>query len=230
MVNKFSLLERLLPTSCLLCGGPAMSAIDLCAACERELPWLGPACPRCALPLPVPAVCGVCQRTPPRFAQCIAAFRYAYPVRELLSRFKFDGDLCAGRALSSCLARRLDDAYADRRSDFLVVPVPLHASRLRSRGFNQAERIARRAAAELELTVSTRSLRRVRSTPDQKSLDLKARRANLRGAFDAIEIPAGPVALVDDVLTTGATANAAAAALLARGATEVHLWCLARTP
>jgi len=230
MVNKLSWFERLLPTSCLLCGEPAASAVDLCTACKRELPWLGPACPRCAQPLPVPAVCGACQREPPRFAHCVAAFRYAYPVRELLSRFKFDGDLCAGRTLSSCLARRLAETYADHWPDFLVVPVPLHASRLRSRGFNQAERIARRAARELELNVSTRSLRRIRATPDQKSLDLKARRANLRGAFDAVKVPAGPVALVDDVLTTGATANAAAAALLEKGATEVHLWCLARTP
>jgi ComF family protein len=229
MVYK-SLLRGLLPAACLLCGGAASGSLDLCADCAAELPVLADACPRCAMPLPAGpgTACGRCLQRAPRFGACVAALRYEYPVRELLSRFKFHGDLAAGRMLAGLLAGRLAALPAERRGGMLLAPVPLHRARLRERGFNQSERIARVLAAGLGLTLSNTLLRRVQRTADQKQLDAAARGRNLQGAFHAVDCAGRRIALVDDVITTGATAEAATAALLAAGAAEVEVWCLAR--
>ena len=229
MVYK-SLLCGLLPATCLLCGGAARGALDLCADCAAELPVLHHACPRCAMPLPDAhnAPCGHCLQRPPGFSACIAALRYEHPVRELLSRFKFQGDLAAGRMLAGLLAARLAALPAARRTGLVLAPVPLHPGRLRERGFNQSERIARVLAAELGLTLCSSLVRRVQRTADQKQLGAAARRRNLQGAFDATGCADRRIALIDDVITTGATAEAVTAALLAAGAARVEVWCLAR--
>ena len=229
MVYK-SLLCGLLPATCLLCGGAARGALDLCADCAAELPVLHNACPRCAMPLPDAhnAPCGHCLQRPPGFSACIAALRYEHPVRELLSRFKFQGDLAAGRMLAGLLAARLAALPATRRTGLVLAPVPLHPARLRERGFNQSERIARVLAAELGLTLCSSLVRRVQRTADQKQLGAAARRRNLQGAFRASGCAERRIALIDDVITTGATAEAVTAALLAAGAARVEVWCLAR--
>ena len=229
MVYK-SLLRGLLPVTCLLCGGTARGSLDLCADCAAELPALDNACPRCAMPLPDAhgTPCGPCLQRPPRFGACIAALRYEHPVRELVSRFKFQGDLATGRMLAGLLARRLAVLPAQRRAAAVLVPVPLHPARLRERGFNQSERIARVLAAELGLPLSNALVRRVQRTADQKQLGAAARSRNLQGAFHAAGCAGRRIALVDDVLTTGATAEAVTAALLAAGAEQVEVWCLAR--
>lgn len=229
MVYK-SLLRGLLPATCLLCGGAARGALDLCADCAAQLPTLDNACPRCAMPLQdaLGTPCGHCLQRAPRFGACIAALRYEHPVRELLSRFKFQGDLAAGRMLAGLLAVRLATLPAARRTALVLVPVPLHPARLRERGFNQSERIARVLAAELGLALSNTLVRRVQRTADQKQLDAAARSRNLQGAFHATGCAGRRIALVDDVITTGATAEAVTAALLAAGAAQVEVWCLAR--
>lgn len=229
MVYK-SLLRGLLPATCLLCGGAARAALDLCADCAAQLPTLDNACPRCAMPLAdAPGTpCGHCLQRAPRFGACIAALRYEHPVRELVSRFKFQGDLACGRMLAGLLARRLAALPPARRTGLVLVPVPLHPARLRERGFNQSERIARVLAAELGLALSNSLVRRVQRTADQKQLDAAARSRNLQGAFHATGCAGRRIALVDDVITTGATAEAVTAALLAAGAAQVEVWCLAR--
>ena len=229
MVYK-SLLRGLLPAACLLCGGAARGSLDLCADCAAELPALHNACPRCAMPLPDAhdTPCALCLQRPPRFIACIAALRYEHPVRELVSRFKFQGDLATGRMLAGLLARRLAVLPAQRRAAAVLVPVPLHPARLRERGFNQSERIARVLAAELGLPLSNALVRRVQRTADQKQLGAAARSRNLQGAFHAAGCAGRRIALVDDVITTGATAEAVTAALLAAGAEQVEVWCLAR--
>lgn len=228
-----SLIERLLPgASCLLCGAPRPARVNLCEPCAVELPWLGPSCPRCAMPLPAAAapLCAHCLQDPPPFSACVAAFRYEFPVREVLARFKFDGDLAAGRLLAEQLALRLRvdaDAGAER-AGFTLVPVPLHPARLAGRGFNQAERIARVLARRLGLPLEQGLLRRLRQTPDQKRLSAAERHANLRGAFSALPCAGRRIALVDDVVTTGTTARLITHELLAAGAAEVRIWCAAR--
>lgn len=145
-----------LPACCVLCGVALHGLLDLCAACANELPLHRDGCPRCAMPLEgaggVP--CGQCQRQPPRFDACLAALRYDYPVREAIGRFKFHGELAAGRVLALLLARRIAALGLEYRAGITLVPVPLHPTRLAERGFNQSERIARVLARELALPMA----------------------------------------------------------------------------
>ncbi|MBX3712238.1 MAG: ComF family protein [Lysobacter sp.] len=218
--------DRLWPAHCLVCGERAGNG-DLCAACLRELPWNRCACPRCGLPLPLPGpACGHCQRRPPPLTETRAVFRYALPLDRLLPRLKFHRDLAAGR---TC-ALRMADALASAPRPDALVPLPLHRSRLRERGFDQALELARPLAKALDLPLLDRALVRVRDTVPQSRLDAPARRRNLRRAFavpPGVSLPAH-VALVDDVMTTGATLHAAADVLLGAGVTRVDAWVCAR--
>lgn len=179
------------------------------------------------MPVPTAAVCGHCLQDPPQLSHAFCAFRYAYPVRELLLRFK-NGDLAAGRMLSELMARQMGAEAAVPRADWTLVPVPLAPRRTGERGFNQAERIARVLGRRLGLPVEPRLVRRVRSSPDQKSLSAAERRRNLAQAFTASPCPGRRLILVDDILTTGATTRALAQSLLDAGAAELRLWCVAR--
>jgi ComF family protein len=246
MVNRLEvtgLLQGLLPTGshCLLCGLPGieMQAADLCADCSAELPRIGQHCPHCGLPLPDPhrtvsvplasSPCGQCLLAPPPYRRCIAPLLYRPPVAQLIARFKYSGRLACGRLLCDELLRRLrcePDPGAD-----LIVPVPLHWRRRWARGFNQAEIIGDELSRALRIPLRSDLLARSRPAPPQQSLGADQRRRNLRGAF-ALRGPAVglDIALVDDVVTTGATAAEIAGLLLGAGARSVQVWCLARTP
>ncbi len=213
------------PPRCLVCGADGADGLDLCGDCRDELPPCGPACPRCGLRRAVPGLCRRCRRTPPPFVATCAAYSYRFPLDRLLPRFKFHGDLAAGRLLSMLLAQA---AAAAARPDALV-PVPLHRSRLRARGYDQALELARPVARALALPLLPQALRRVRATVAQTDLDAAARRRNLRAAFAPGPglLPAH-VALVDDVMTTGATLAEAAATLRRAGVARVDVWVVAR--
>jgi ComF family protein len=218
----------LLAPHCVLCGARGAQKRDLCVACHAALPWNRCACPRCALPLSVAApACPRCLKRPPPFVRSVAPLRYEGDAARLLPRYKFNADLAVGRVLADLLTESLrDQSHPD-----LVVPVPLHRSRLRSRGFDQAWELARRVAANLSLPARHDALRRTRPTIAQTGLNALTRRRNLRGAFAAVDAVRGlRIALVDDVVTTGATVAAAAGALRAAGASEVVLWAVARAP
>jgi ComF family protein len=170
--------------------------------------------------------CGKCLRRPPAFDASLAAFEYRFPLDRLVQRFKFAGDLAAGRWLSQRLAQRVGDAHAD-----LLVPVPLTRARLATRGFNQSLEIARVVGHARGIRVEPRALTRLRETAPQPGLGARARRDNLLGAFRCDAEAAGlEIALVDDVMTTGATAEAIARALKEAGARQVSVWAVARTP
>lgn len=169
----------------------------------------------------------------------VAAVDYAFPWDGLITAFKFRGRSELASLLGELLAMRLqalqeaDDA-AHPAAD-LVLPVPLSEQRLRERGFNQAWELARRVARHGGLDSDAHTLQRVHHTTPQTGLDARARRANLRGAFRvdprrAARVQGRHVALVDDVLTTGATAHEAARTLHAAGAASVQLWVVARAP
>lgn len=221
------MLDRLLPPRCLVCGEPGSGGLDLCPDCRAALPGAGPACTRCALPLAAPGRCGRCLRRPPPLQAVRAAFVYAAPLDRLLPRHKFHHDLAAGRLL----ARLMADAFVACEPPQALVPVPLHRGRLRRRGYDQALELARPLAARLDLPLRADLLRRDRATAAQSELDAPARRRNLHGAFRVAERPLPDhVALVDDVMTTGATLHAAAVALRRAGVARVDAWVCARAP
>jgi ComF family protein len=218
----------LLPPTCVLCGGAGHAGRDLCAGCAADLPANPVACPRCALPLGAPAPqCGACLKRPPAFLAALAPFRYADPLDGLVQRYKFGADLAAGRVLAQLLGDALDGALAPD----LLVPVPLHRTRLRERGFNQALDLGRLLARRFALVLAPRVLARTRATPAQSGLDARTRRRNVRRAFVAsTDVRGKHVALLDDVVTTGATVRECAKALRRAGAASVVVWAVARSP
>lgn len=221
--------EWLLPLRCLLCGAAGADGIDLCGDCAAELPRNAACCARCALPLAVAAMlCGQCQRRPPVWDAAWSPFRYAWPLDRLESRYKFGRDLAAGKVLATLW---LAEPRAIDLPD-LILPVPLHRGRLRQRGYNQALELARPLATALGVPVQHDFLQRLRATPAQTELDAIDRRRNVSGAFGlraGISLPAH-VAIVDDVMTTGATLAECARTLRRAGVKRVDVWALARAP
>ena len=220
---------------CQLCGSHTDSRHGLCSDCQAELPWLQGHCLQCALPLPSSGqYCAACLRSPPPFSQVQAAWRYAFPVDSLITRFKHQAQWNYGRLLAEQLAEHLQHAFNEGlpRPQWLL-PVPLSRQRQRQRGFNQAQMLAQWLGQHLHLAVNSQCLQRIRDTPAQQGLDAHTRRRNLRQAFRVQQsslLAGRPVALVDDVLTTGATATCLARLLLQAGASRVDVYCLARTP
>ena len=219
---------------CLLCDEPAEQPYPLCVACEQELPWLGDHCLRCALPMPMVGLsCGQCSRRAPAFDQVIALWHYGFPVDALISRFKHNRQWPLGRLMAEMLGQGLQHRYAEGLAKpELLLPVPLARRRQRERGFNQAGMLARWLSKGLAIDCDEQLLLRTRETPAQQGLDAKARRRNLRRAFalaEASHVEGLHVAVVDDVLTTGTTAQTIAALLRDAGARRVDVYCLART-
>jgi ComF family protein len=189
---------------CLLCVGSSANEM-VCARCVASLPALARDVHR-----------------------IVAPFEYRFPVDRLVQRFKFAGDLAVGRWLALQLAAR---AHREPCPDVLI-PVPLTPARLRTRGFNQSVEIARVVSHVLHVPAAMRLLERTRDAPPQSGLTRRARHANLRGAFRCPRnaLNGRHVALIDDVVTTGATADAVARALRRSGAVRVDVWAIARTP
>ena len=220
---------------CLLCDEPAEAEMPICVACEAEMPWLGEHCQTCALPLPEAGLtCDGCLLEPPAYEQIAVPWRYDFPVDSLITRFKHNAKWPFGHLLADVLSQYLQHRFDEDlpRPDALL-PVPLAAKRLRQRGFNQAAMLARWLSQQLDLPCEENVVHRIQDTSAQQDLDAKARKRNLRNAFaltsDA-NVKGRHLALVDDVLTTGATAQALARLLMNAGATRVDVYCLARTP
>lgn len=225
MLNIRSEIERILPDQpCLLCGAPSRQRA-WCDACDAALPYLSPAhCPQCALPTHDGAVCGHCLQRPPDFDHTVAAFAYSFPLDKLVQALKFNQQLTLARSLAEPLAQRMV-----ARPD-CIVPMPLHLARLRERGFNQSLELARHLARDLDIALLPNVAQRVRDTAPQSGLPWKERKKNIRQAFTCGDQVAGKhVAIVDDVMTTGASLNELAKALKAAGAREVSAWVVART-
>lgn len=227
------ILNRVFAPVCALCGASAARyGLDLCPDCRLSLPVNDHACARCALPLPASAPtgseCGDCRRRPPSFDRVRARFRYAAPIDQLIAGFKYGRRLSYGRLLALLLAEHLEQLGCRPQ---LLVPAPLHRRRLRERGFNQAAELTRTLARELDLPWSAGRLVRVRHTAAQAGLDRRARRRNLRGSFRWLGAGSvAHVAVVDDVVTTGATAEEMARTLKRGGVEQVEVWAVARTP
>lgn len=215
----------LLAQDCYLCRAPSGDA-PLCAGCERDLPALGPACPRCAMPSPESRVCGQCLADPPHFDRTIAVWRYAPFADALIHAFKYRSEL----ALATLFAGKLASGIGADPAIDTIIPMPLHPARLTERGFNQALEIARPLARRLRLPVAARLARRTRPTADQTDLAPAERARNVRGAFECeLDLAGRRLAVVDDVMTTGASLDELAHTLKQAGATWVENWIVART-
>lgn len=219
--------KRLLPAQpCLLCGSFSKDGL-CCAACAAELPRL-PAqlCPMCALPTPAGAICGACLKQPPAFDHTVAAFRYAFPVDKLIQALKFNEHLILADYLANALAERIETRPHG------IVALPLHPARLRERGFNQSLLLARCLALKLDIPLLHDACERVRDTPPQSSLPFKERDKNMRQAFACLHqgrIHGKHLAIVDDVMTSGASLGELARELKRAGACQVNAWVVART-
>jgi ComF family protein len=218
----------LAPERCTWCG--AYDAVfGACDGCRAELPWNDAACPSCAQPSPAPVTCPRCLARPPAFDSAWCPFRREEPVRSGIAAIKYRAAFGPLRTLGHLMG----EALASRSGALpdLLLPVPLSRRRLLVRGFNQALAIARVLARATGVPVDAHAARLVRVPVDQIGQTAAQRRRNLRGAFRVDrDLHGRHVALVDDVMTTGATLDALARAARSAGAVRIEAWALARSP
>jgi ComF family protein len=225
-----ALRHALAPPGCYWCRAPGVVE-GACAPCAASLPWNDSACRACGLPIAnavAVSVCATCLRDAPPQDRTWVAFRYATPVAQAVLDLKFHGRLAAAHLLGGLMARRLA-RRAEPLPD-LLIPVPLSTGRLRRRGYNQALELGRGLARTLGVPLAPAAARRIRETAEQTRLDAAARRHNVRGVFavDAAAVRGRQVALLDDVVTTGATLAELARAVRAAGASRIEAWAAAR--
>ena len=250
------LLTLLLPQTCLLCQKachkeipglhvqPSLQQIPLiCTHCYDLLPHLTQSCPRCALPMPVSSVtCGQCLRQQPTFDAALAGFLYEPPLSQLIHHFKQHKHLLTGQLLSMLLLEKITRYYQQPHCDMvipdIIAPAPLHWRRQWIRGFNQSTLLARPIAAALGRPLFS-GLVYTQAPADQKRLSRTKRWQNRRQHLAVTphhhhgkhpQLKGKSVAIIDDVVTSGATANDIAYHLKKAGAIEVHIWSVARTP
>ncbi|HEX5047518.1 MAG TPA: ComF family protein [Gammaproteobacteria bacterium] len=219
-----ALLDGLFGETCPSCFG--RTAAGFCAGCAAELPRIAGACRACGLAHSA----GTCPALAAewRVARVLAPFSYAAPLDRFVRALKYHGARELGRAFGLLLAA---EAHREPPAAEALVPVPLHPHRLRERGYNQATEIARTLGEELAVPVLVGGVHRLREAVQQAGQSAGRRRANVAAAFAARrDLRGRAIAIIDDVITTGATVNALAAALLAAGAGSCEAWAIARTP
>lgn len=222
------LADACLPPACTLCGGRTAGAL-LCAACTADLPWNTSACPGCALPQAQGVLCPACLHRPRAFDAACAAFTLAAPVQQGIHGLKYQAQFLQANLLAQAFAQHLQQQ--SHTSPQLIVPVPLHWRRQWWRGYNQSIELAKMIGKALGIAVDAKAAKRLRATPDQIGQSAAQRRRNLKGAFVVSERVAGlDIALLDDVMTTGATLEELAQACKAAGAARVDAWAIARQP
>lgn len=229
MVDIFRALTAVVaPPHCQFCG-VASESLPICADCRDALPWNRMACPRCALPQSHDAVCAHCLARPPSFDAAWAPFRLEAPIRQQIHALKYRAAFVQARLLGHLLA----DALMERESVLpdVVLPVPLHPLRLWRRGYNQSIELSRVLQRDAGLRVEPGWTRRLRRTADQIGTDAVARRRNVAQAFSVdLRVAGLRVALLDDVMTTGATLAELARCCRRAGAIHVEAWAIARAP
>lgn len=234
-------LDLLSPNCCCLCLMRCPGPIRLCRACLSDIEVNTPCCPRCAIPMSVgeaqsEIVCAHCQQNPPRFDRALVPRLYEPPISQLISQLKFGADAGIANVLAELMAGILANHLEQFRTPDFLVPMPLYWWRKMRRGFNQAELLAHALnihplLQHHALRVNTKLCWRKHATRRQIDLSAAARSVNLKDAFACTPLSESPhIAIVDDILTTGASANALADSLYNAGAGRVDLWACARTP
>ncbi|USQ15121.1 ComF family protein [Legionella lytica] len=190
------------------------------------MPKLGLTCQHCATPLADSGslICGGCIKNPPQFTQAYVAYKFEEPLRGLLHQFKYHNGLYLHSFLSHLMLSGLPSSNLPQ----CLIPVPMHAQKIKQRGFNHAAVLTRDLAKKLNLPYDLTSCQKTLNTAPQASLDKEQRQKNLRNAFNSKKLPFQHIALIDDLLTTGSTANELALTLKKAGVEQVDLWCCAR--
>ena len=233
-VYRWSKIRQIIAVKCILCRGLSTLDQPLCHRCLALCPVPVCFCPCCGLPITDTGLCRRCLREPVPFDCCLAPFLYQYPVNRILQMVKYQSRLELINPMVQPLAQLLLDHYRDDCWPEVILPVPLHNKRLRQRGYDQVLLLARALQRQLRgitLPLDSRLLQRVRHSPAQQQLDARARQKNVRRAF-ALRgtLVSKHVAVLDDVVTTGATVSEITR-LLKNGAVErVDVWSIARTP
>ncbi len=192
------------------------------------------ACYQCALPLhgsDTTALCGRCLKDPPSYDHTLSVFQYAHPIDHLIHDLKFNRKLAIARLLGELMAQQLKKRVRSISAPLphLIIPVPLHAARLRERGYNQATELARPIARALNIPIDYQHCQRQRATAIQSDLPASERPRNVKGVFSVVKkLPVRHVAIVDDVMTTGATVAEFAATLRNAGVEKIEVWVCAR--
>ena len=224
--------QKFTPHSAALFDSGLFHSSLFCPDCSQDLPKISPACHQCGISIPATcgddsgSRCGPCLTEPPAYDRVISAFAYAEPIKQLVAQFKYQRQLAVGAMFAHIL--KLHIQSSSKQID-AILPVPLHSSRLRQRGFNQALELARPLAKLLKLPLLLSEISRRKNTLEQSSLHAKQRRSNLHKAFAVDQaIPYKSIAIVDDVMTTGSTVEALSVLLKQNGVEYVEVWCVAR--
>lgn len=229
--NCINYIHRLFhPYICTLCGADSGLHMDLCQACLSDIHADHPLCNRCALPLALEdthASCGKCLSHPPPFTATYSAFVYSNPVSQLIANLKFNNKIQLARTLAAAWLHQFEQHSMKRPQ--AIIPVPLHKTRQRQRGYNQTLEITKIIAKQLKLPVLSSQVIRTRATIAQTELSASRRRQNIKGAFEVCAaISYQHVAIFDDVVTTGSTAREMAYVLQKAGVEQIDVWCIAR--
>jgi len=216
---------------CVFCDKPEKN--NICSNCRADLPWLEHCCHICALPLRSKAtnlICKKCIEQRPHFNQVIAAFNYRFPIDIAITKSKNEQQRQHLQWLGHLLTIRLMKHYTSSSMPQIIVPVPISAKKKLLKGYNQTQQLTKIVGSKLNISYDDQVLAKVKDTPAQATLTAKQRKKNLVGAFKANTHNYQHVAIIDDVLTTGSTANELAKMLINSGVKTVDIWVLARTP
>lgn len=225
------LVQALLPQCCALCGEAGDNNAPVCSACHTRLRALPTqCCPTCADFSASATVCGHCLTTPPAYAGVVSAFLYAEPIDQLVHDLKYGHQLRIARWFGIELVSRLLERPEVWRTIDVIVPLPLHPARMKTRGFNQSLEIARPLARALNKPLLATIAWRNRDTPPQATLSRQDRQHNMRNAFECQrDLTGKTILIIDDVLTTGSSVDELARVLRLHGAAQVFVACAART-
>lgn len=227
------LVNWILPRACLLCTHHTTREVNLCQACDNDLPRLYHACQRCARAFSSftdPLICQFCHENADLpFERTYALYHYQPPITKLIMDLKFGQALMNAKLLSELLLEKiLHEWYVERELPQVIIPIPLHSTRLRQRGYNQALEIAKPLAKNLRMPLEIYGCERIKPTAAQATLIAQQRQANVRDAFRIDTLPFNQVAVLDDVITTGATVTAFSHSLKQAGVQTIDIWCCAR--
>ena len=221
--------RKLFPPACFLCGAECETTLALCRGCINDLPYNSIACPVCASPLLTTSrICPACSKEKKQpFNSCRTLFVYRFPINQVIKKIKYDNHLEAARCLGLLMATAFANTCADRPQ--CIIPVPLHASRLRQRGYNPALELARPIASKLDLAINTKTCIRTKPTRPQSQLTARQRKQNVRDAFAIVDWPGYQhIVIFDDVMTTGATCRELARTFRKVGVATIEIWACAR--